>query len=142
MKKIFGMLSLAAVLFAMVGFISCKGNNEAGDKGNIVGKWKYVAKSEDGSNWIQYDGNRALEFQDNGKLNLYNNYVNEYGDIDSYEWSLKGTTLTTSRIGLENSTFDQDIRSLTGDEMIIAGPDGSLQKFKRLSDNTTLLGED
>lgn len=104
------MLSLAAVLFAMVGLVGCKGN-----EGKIVGKWWVVADSEDGENWNEQVKNEKVVWiiEKNGKWTKYEHFNTDYVDFDgTTDWNLDGDKL---KLGDEEMT----IKNLTDNEMMV-----------------------
>ena len=120
MKKIFGMMSLLAVMVAMVGMVGCNSN-----KDKIVGEWKSYEKSRDGKNWRIDNDEFTFNFLENGTVIIR-------GGISYSEakWNVEGDKLT---IVDGNETGVAKIEKLTDDELVIREVGKDLyEKFKRV----------
>ena len=111
MKKIFGIMSLLAVMVATVGMVGCNSN-----KDKIVGKWKYYAKSNDGSEWklIEYDN--VAEFKVDGTVIIREE--REEGEME-LGWSIDGDKLILSRKGSDPYSSTAIIQKITDEEMVL-----------------------
>ena len=125
MKKIFGMMAMVAVVFAMVGLVGCNSN-----KSKIVGKWQLYEKSDDGKIWEKEEDGIIIDFQKDGKVVVGND---SFGMQMNWNVDDNELTVTTKVINL---TKNYTIEKISNDEMVlkakyIKGKIG-YEKYKRV----------